>query len=174
MCADIYSSNARTYNSWPVIWKTNMKSDQIKIILWNDTVAQSCRWSEYAEELIGDWSILWEDSESDYSGAARVLAYKQGQLRYLEWYYGSCSGCDSYEEMSEKDIRKEFETNVMMVFKDMDIFCNWMKMLSGTDKSKFNSLYEAISSAFKNTSINWIEDPARLQDKINVLSLLKE
>jgi hypothetical protein len=153
-----------------------MKTDnkQFKIRTWKETIASQCRWSEYAENLIGDWSVLWEDSESDWQGAARVLAFKQGQLRYLEWYYGSCGGCDAYEGMDDNEITKEFETKVMMHFKDIDTFCNWMKLLSETKDTKFEQFYQAISVAFKNQDINWLEDPEKLHAKINVLALLRD
>lgn len=158
--------------NWGIKMQSNHK--EFKIRSWDDTVASKCRWSEYAEELIGGWAILWENSDADWQGCGRVLAFKQGQLRYLEWYYGSCSGCDAYEDMKEEDIRKEFQNNVMMHFKDVDTFCNWMKMLAETKDSKFEEFCEAISSTFKNENTKWLEDPDRLHDKINVLSLLKD
>lgn len=147
---------------------------EIKIREWKETIASECRWSEFAAELVGDWIILWEDSCSDYQGHASVLAYKRGQIRYLSWEYGSCSGCDVYEGMSIPEIRKEFESNIMMHFKDIDSFCVWMKMLFDTNDEKFTQFYNAISAAFKDPKIDWLGDPGKLQDKINVLSLLKE
>jgi hypothetical protein len=149
-------------------------SKEMKVNSWENTIASQCRWSEYGKELIGDWAILWEDSEADYQGHARVLAYKQGKIRYLEWYYGSCSGCDMYEEMKEEDIRKAFETDNMIEFKNIDAFCEWLKMLKSTNDYKFEQFGIAISSAFKNPEIDWIEDPSKLQAKIDVLCLLKE
>ena len=156
--------------------RTKMQSDnkQFKIKAWKETIAHQCRWSEYAEELVGDWSVLWEDSEADWQGHARVLVFKQGALRYLDWSYGSCSGCDSYEDMGEDFVRNDFKKNVMMHFENINIFCDWLKMLKSTNDDKFEQFYYAISASFKNPEINWIEDSEKLQAKINMLSLLKD
>lgn len=151
-----------------------MQSEKkFEIISWKNTIAARCRWSDYAAPLVEDWDILWEDSYDDYQGSARVLAFKQGQLRYLEWSYGSCSGCDSYEDLSEEDVEKEFKNNVMMHFENSDIFVNWLKMLASTDDYKYKEFVSAISSVFKDNNTNWIEDANRLQSKITALILFQ-
>ena len=65
---------------------------------WDDTVASCCRWAEAAEPLFEGYHIMWEDSEDDYQGHAAVLGKMGDSYRYLEWYYGSCSGCDPWED----------------------------------------------------------------------------
>jgi hypothetical protein len=152
--------------------KVKSKKEQIKLIEWEDTVASSCRWSEYAEELIKDWAILWEDSEADYQGSACVLAYKNNAFRYIEWYYGSCSGCDSYEDLSEAEVREEFK-KCLMDFKNVDTFCNWIKMLYETNGDRADDICNAINSSFKNTDIKWIDEPEKFISKINTFILLK-
>ena len=59
---------------------------------WDLTVASHCRYGEEAQDLWGDWDIVWEDSEDNYQGHAKILATKDGRWAYYEWNYGSCSG----------------------------------------------------------------------------------
>jgi len=76
---------------------------------WKETVASQCRWSEYAEKNWADWNFIWEDSEADYQGHASFLATKDGKFVYVSWNYGSCSGCDSWEDMEEEVREQEFK-----------------------------------------------------------------
>ncbi len=146
---------------------------EFRVVNWDETVASQCRWSEYAKELINDWDILWENSEAGWQGGAQILAFKNGQLRYLDWSYGSCSGCDVYENMKADDVRKEFKNNVMMHFNNVDIFCNWLKMLKGTGDYKYGGFIDALSSVFKDKNADWMNDPTKLEAKINTFTLLR-
>lgn len=150
-----------------------MRSDnkQFSIISWKDTIASRCRWGEYAEELIENWDILWEDSESGWEGAACVLAYRMGQFRYISWFYGSCSGCDIFEDMKEEEIREAFKRN-MLHFDDVNKFCFWINMLRSTGDDKAEQFITAISSIF-NDGVDWLNNPDKLLAKINARILLK-
>ena len=80
---------------------------------FNETVASKCRYGDNAENIWGDWNVLWEDSEDDWQGHAAFLAEKDGKYVYYYWSYGSCSGCDNWEseglntEQIEKEMLKE-------------------------------------------------------------------
>lgn len=76
---------------------------------FGETEAAQCRWSEYAEEIFGDWDVIWDNSQADYQGSVEFLAHKDGKFGYLSYSYGSCSGCDSWEDMEAEKVREEFQ-----------------------------------------------------------------
>lgn len=66
---------------------------------WSDTVASRCRYGEDATEIFGDADIIAEASVEDWQGHANVLAaMPDGTFAHYEWTYGSCSGCDEWED----------------------------------------------------------------------------
>ena len=72
---------------------------------WNDTVASGCRYGEIASALFQGSEVIWEDSYDDYQGHAKVLVEMRdhygnghGVFVHYEWTYGSCSGCDYWED----------------------------------------------------------------------------
>lgn len=111
---------------------------------FNKSQASQCRWSEFAERLIGDWEILWERAEVDYQGFAEVLAAKDGRFCYLEWSYGSCSGCDQWEDMPEEQAFADFKTGAMF-FDSADAFRAWLKMLRSTKDGKADTFRAFVS-----------------------------
>jgi hypothetical protein len=141
------------------------------ITKWRETITSQCRWSEYAEELIGNDYILWEDASNDYQGHAKILSYNNNQFSYIEWSYGSCSGCDSYEGLPDEDIRKEFKKDCM-VFSDPFVFVNWMNMLKSTRDEKFDSICDKFFMSANLIFDDWSEKPNTLIAKINTCALL--
>ncbi len=60
------------------------------------------RWEDeaVAAAIINGWEIVEANGLSDYQGWGRLLLTDGGhQWATLGWSYGSCSGCDSYEDM---------------------------------------------------------------------------
>lgn len=77
---------------------------------WSDTVASRCRYGDVAERIFGKAEILWEHSENYYSGNANIFAkMPDGQFCHYEWTYGSCPGCDDWENRSLDDDAVEVE-----------------------------------------------------------------
>lgn len=77
---------------------------------WCDTVASRCRYGEVAERLFGEGDVIWEHSYADYQGYANVLVkLPNGMFAHYEWWYGSCSGCDDWENrnLSDDEVLKE-------------------------------------------------------------------
>lgn len=74
---------------------------------FDETQASKARWAEYAAPLFDGWDILAEDTEVDYQGHAALLATKDGAYRFIHWEYGSCSGCDGWEDLPEERIRED-------------------------------------------------------------------
>lgn len=64
-----------------------------------DSEAARCRYGYILLEDYGNWEIIWEKSEHDYSGSASGAALSPDGMQVLifEWSYGSCSGCDTWE-----------------------------------------------------------------------------
>ena len=77
---------------------------------YSETVASQCRYGDVAERIFGEAEILWEHSEADYSGNANLFAkMPDGQFCHYEWTYGSCLGCDEWEDRGLDDDAIEAE-----------------------------------------------------------------
>ena len=111
---------------------------------FDESETAKCRWSEFAAELIGDWDVVWENSVADYQGSAAILACNGTMFRMIEWSYGSCSGCDPWEDEPEDAVRKDF-AQCMMEFKDVSILLNYLENLYSTD---FNHAKELTTAVF--------------------------
>jgi hypothetical protein len=99
---------------------------------WNNTIAATCRYGDIAGKIWGDWEILWEDSESYYQGHASFVAKKGNKYCFYEWWYGSCSGCDSWESagLSDEAIEKEMMDTALWMNGKKQIL-KWLDMLTG-------------------------------------------
>lgn len=99
---------------------------------YEETEASRCRYGYIAEKIWGDWDILWEDSEADYQGHASILANKNGKYAFYEWWYGSCSGCDTWEssEMTDEQIESEMKDTAMWLENEFELK-KWLNMLEG-------------------------------------------
>jgi hypothetical protein len=76
---------------------------------WELTTTKDCRWAEYIEPHFRDWAIIWEDSCDDYQGSVAILGFRSGQFRYCEYSYGSCSGCDEFDNLGNMARAEEFQ-----------------------------------------------------------------
>lgn len=67
-------------------------------------------WEDVAEEAMKSQGFELVDIEvtKDYQGYGVVLGRKGGLYATLSWSYGSCSYCDSYEDMSEEERLQAF------------------------------------------------------------------
>lgn len=78
------------------------KHDGPRDCAYTDTVAYRARWGEEFEAFFGDSRVIWECAEDDYQGSAAVMALaSDGSIRWASWSYGSCSGCDAWEELDD-------------------------------------------------------------------------
>jgi hypothetical protein len=77
---------------------------------YSETIASTCRYGDVAERIFGEAEILWEHSEDDWSGNANLFAkMPDGQFCHYEWTYGSCCGCDDWEDRGLSDDAVEAE-----------------------------------------------------------------
>jgi hypothetical protein len=115
---------------------------------FEDTIAYTCRYGEIANEVWGDWDILWEDSEADYQGHAKIFATKDGKYSYYEWWYGSCSGCDTWEaaDLGDEAIEAEMKDTALW-FKDraqLKIWINSLLKSKGETSANARAILRAI------------------------------
>lgn len=70
------------------------------------------RWSKYNTALLEDWEVLFSAGEGDYQGNCEFIAWDtssyQPEYVMVDWGWGSCSGCDGYEDMAEGERIKAF------------------------------------------------------------------
>lgn len=72
--------------------------------------AAGARWSELVDVVWPGVQIIWADGSYDYQGDATILGkLPSGDFLLAEWTYGSCSGCDGYEDLGGDDLHREFE-----------------------------------------------------------------
>lgn len=110
---------------------------------FEESESAQCRWSEYAAELIGGWDVVWEDAEVDYQGHANILACDGKKFMLIEWSYGSCSGCDGWEDLSDADVREDFG-KCAMEFSSVEILLNYIESLYGTMFPRAKELMTAL------------------------------
>ncbi|MFN7132244.1 MAG: hypothetical protein ACK4N5_09180, partial [Myxococcales bacterium] len=100
------------------------------VMMFDETVAFRCRYGSAAARVFGHMEVLWEQSEDDYQGSARVLA-KDGE-KYVDfgWSYGSCSGCDDWEnrELTEEQVAEEMR-QAAGVYESKEHLAGLLKML---------------------------------------------
>jgi hypothetical protein len=57
------------------------------------------RWASLVAEALPDGEVLFSSGVSDYQGRVGIVArLDDGNWLFYEWSYGSCSGCDSWED----------------------------------------------------------------------------
>ena len=97
---------------------------------WDETIANECRYGYNARNIWGDSEIIWEYSEADYQGGASFLAIDpNGIFSFYEWSYGSCSGCDDWEnrELSDEEIEIEMRSDAVY-FDNISQVCKYFKI----------------------------------------------
>ena len=112
---------------------------------FRESKSYECRWSWLVERLIGDWEVLWEEAEVDYQGSAELLVQKDGRFCYIGWSYGSCSGCDCYEDLDAETAYREI-TKDAMFFDDVVAARRWIAMLAKTKDPKAEALTLALGA----------------------------
>jgi len=107
------------------ITKTWTQDDRLKELIDWDAIMPMPRYAgghdEQMQGLIKGASVLSHWNEGDYSGSvATALLLADGRVAMYNDYYGSCSGCDSWEDATDSDVRKLCEglANGAYVFPD--------------------------------------------------------
>jgi|SRR5277367_96946 len=86
-------------------------------ILKEEHAYLDCRYSGYLPKYLENCEVIEDKSRSDYSGDVDVTFYDKSTKTYYHvcYYYGSCSGCDSWEadDLSDEEITKEIESLIL-------------------------------------------------------------
>lgn len=77
-------------------------------MLLKDSDAMKARWSELAALGLEEATVIAAAGDSDYQGEGAYLVkpsegWRDDEYVFFEWSYGSCSGCDGYEDMGEQE-----------------------------------------------------------------------
>ncbi len=81
--------------------------DAIKAMGMTNPKLPGARWEDEAvvAAIINGWEVVDASGESDYQGwGSLLLTDGGGGWATLHWSYGSCSGCDGYEDMPTDDV----------------------------------------------------------------------
>ncbi len=148
----------------------------MKPIKWEDTIAYKCRWSENAEYLFEDWTILIDCSENYYQGEVCILAVKNNEYRFLEYSYGSCSGCDIYEELENDEIQKEFK-KLTITFPNTKALCDQLDDVNVAYKDPDYGYYDGLEKIKLELnkffgSEDYVKNPDILERRINTILVL--
>ena len=93
---------------------------------WNKTIASSCRWANVVSDVLdtNNMEIIWEDSLQDYQGYADFVGIRpNGEIVHYAWTYGSCTGCDSWEERLKTEVAEEIKNTASVL--DRNNFRNY-------------------------------------------------
>lgn len=115
----------------------------------SESKAYGGRWSEYVLDGWQDAEVLYEAGEADYQGSAEVLAVQRtswdgDKYIYASWSWGSCSGCDGWEDLPDAQVRAE-ATKCTLVM-DKPLLAAWRDMLWLANKHGYtDGLIKAIN-----------------------------
>lgn len=71
----------------------------------NESTAWQCRWFECVGPEYAECPVLLDLSENDWQGSVCVIFQTPSKgYGFIQYDYGSCSGCDEYECMNEEDV----------------------------------------------------------------------
>lgn len=101
-------------------------------------IAKSCEYARYSECLAsaidkmgGAKEILRLEYESSYSGEVDIdVLLNDGRVVSYHYYYGSCSGCDEWEdaELTDEQI-EDIMTQESTIFPNIEKYTEWRKMI---------------------------------------------
>jgi hypothetical protein len=95
---------------------------------------------EQMQGLIKGATVLGHWNEGDYQGqVATAMHLPDGRVALYNDYYGSCSGCDSWEDASDDDVRKMCIglANGAYVFPNAEAAIAWLReAAANTDENR--------------------------------------
>lgn len=104
-------------------------SPTMSYVKFDGSVAINCRYGHCANELLKDWIVIWENTENDWQGSANILAFDGiNTFCYATWTWGSCSGCDDFEnrDLSNEQIVEEFRRDWEWI--EAEAVLGWLSM----------------------------------------------
>lgn len=113
------------------------------------TVAYQARYGDIIAESFPNCDVIWEESEADYQGSCSVILEMENKtFAHVEWSYGSCSGCDDWENrnLNDDQIRAEVLQSHTAYFDNLKTLQNYVLDLKS---------YRAITPA--TALVQWLE-----------------
>lgn len=84
----------------------------------------NARWSKEIMEALPDGEVVMSRGTVDYQGFCDFVArLDDGRWLHMHWAYGSCDGCDEYEDMASDVRYSAFHAMPAEVFADYIIGC---------------------------------------------------
>lgn len=79
-----------------------------------DSTAWECRWFDLAvDQDQTDCEVIFDASYADYQGEVHVgFMNNDGQVVVINYSYGSCSGCDPWEDMPEEQAKADLRATI--------------------------------------------------------------
>lgn len=95
-------------------------------------VQRDCRWDEHWQEAIdslgGGVEVLFEDAYSDWQGHLDMdVLLTDGRVASYYYSYGSCSGCDRWEDSGENVTQVMLDE--MTIFDNREQYDKWVASL---------------------------------------------
>ena len=121
-----------------------------------ENLTEHCRYSEDLDTLIvslgGYKKVLRLDYDSDYSGYVDVdLELNNGVVFSYKYWYGSCSGCDKWEDELGSDHAQVVEVmrKEATYFDNMEQYTAWRNMVAKRqeERDKINAARQVASTA---------------------------
>lgn len=102
-----------------------------------DKRCEGARYSDILNELITALlgkEVLRLEYEADYSGYVDIdVLLEDGRVISYKYWYGSCSGCDGWIELPEKQIKERMKAEMQQeatFFESLESYGKWRKMVN--------------------------------------------
>ncbi len=120
--------------------KKYIQTDELQNIIDWEAIMQMPRYAgghdEQMRGLFKDVELIAHWNEGDYQGmVATCVKLKDGRYAIYNDYYGSCSGCDSWEDATGEDVRNMCIglANSSYVFKNLEDVKSFLILPTDTD-----------------------------------------
>lgn len=132
-----------------------IQTDELQSIIDWDSIMPMPRYAgghdEQMKGLFKGSKVIAHYNPEDYSGqVATCVELPDGRFAIYNDYYGSCSGCDSWEDATDEDVRKMCIdlANGAFVFENMDDVKEYLS--SEPDNNGWNAWRDISNSLLKN------------------------
>ena len=93
----------------------------MKLFEWLDIEGSKYRWCEFIPKKWYEYEVLSDESSGDYQGSVDLILARSYHHKledktvydsyvYISYSYGSCSGCDGFEDLTDEEMHREMES----------------------------------------------------------------
>ena len=102
------------------------------------------RWHETVAAALPDGEVIFSTGTDDYQGSVAIVArLDDGRWLHYDWSYGSCSGCDAWEDEPTEKVTAEIAKGAAIM--DRDHFADY---LVSAKASKASWLHDGNSESY--------------------------